>query len=66
MRMHGFAQAALARLADQKVTLQAWGSLLDELLDQMEAHRKLFLLDAGEQMSVVWCAMAHQTTDIFG
>jgi AcrR family transcriptional regulator len=52
MRMHGFAQAALARLADQKVTLQSWGALLDELLDQMEAHRKLFLMHERNQAAL--------------
>jgi AcrR family transcriptional regulator len=44
MRMHEFGKAALARLAGQTVTLQAWGSLLDELPDQMAAQRKLFLM----------------------
>src|SRR6202012_4263562 len=34
MRLHEFGRAALARLAGQPVTLEVWGSLLDELLDQ--------------------------------
>jgi AcrR family transcriptional regulator len=46
MRMHVFGKAALARVAGQPVTLQAWGSLLDELLDQMAAQRKLFMMHA--------------------
>jgi hypothetical protein len=28
------------------VTLQAWGSLLDELLDQMASQGKLFMMHA--------------------
>ena len=33
MRLHEFGKAALARLSGQTVTLQIWGSLLNELLD---------------------------------
>jgi AcrR family transcriptional regulator len=44
MRQHEFAKAALARLAGQTITLEIWGSALNELLDQMVAQRKLFLM----------------------
>jgi AcrR family transcriptional regulator len=44
MRMHELGKAALTRPPGQTMTLQAWGSLLDELLDQMAAQRKLFLM----------------------
>jgi AcrR family transcriptional regulator len=44
MRQHEFAKAALARLTDQTITLEIWGSALSELLDQMAAQRKLFLM----------------------
>jgi AcrR family transcriptional regulator len=44
MRMHELSKEALARLAGQPITLQAWGSALDELLHQMAAQRKLFLM----------------------
>jgi AcrR family transcriptional regulator len=44
MRQHDFAKAALARLAGQAITLETWGSALGELLDQMAAQRKLFLM----------------------
>jgi AcrR family transcriptional regulator len=52
MRMHEFGKAALARLAGQPVTLQAWGSLLDELPDQMAAQRKLFLMHERNQAAL--------------
>jgi AcrR family transcriptional regulator len=52
MRLHEFGKAALARLAGQAVTLQAWGSLLDELLDQMLAQRKIFLMHERNQAAL--------------
>jgi AcrR family transcriptional regulator len=44
MRVHEFGRAVLEPLAGQTVTLQMWGSLLNQLLDQMAAERKLFLM----------------------
>jgi hypothetical protein len=41
--------AALARLTGQTVTLQIWGSLLNELVDQMLAQRKIFLMHERNQ-----------------
>jgi AcrR family transcriptional regulator len=52
MRLHEFGKGALARLADQPVTLQVWGSLLNELLDQMLAQRKIFLLHERNQAAL--------------
>jgi AcrR family transcriptional regulator len=52
MRMHELSKAALARLPGQTVTLQAWGSLLDELLDQMAGQRKLFLMHERNQAAL--------------
>jgi AcrR family transcriptional regulator len=52
LRMHEFAKAALGRLSGQNVTLQAWGSLLDELPDQLAAHRKLFLMHERNQAAL--------------
>ena len=52
MRLHEFGRAALARLAGQTVTLQVWGSLLDEVLDQMLAQRKIFLLHERNQAAL--------------
>ncbi len=52
MRLHEFGKAALARLAGQTVTLQIWGSLLDDLLDQMLAQRKIFLMHERNQAAL--------------
>jgi AcrR family transcriptional regulator len=52
MRLHEFGKAALTRLTGQTVTLQTWGSLLDELLDQMLAQRKLFLMHERNQAAL--------------
>jgi AcrR family transcriptional regulator len=52
MRLHEFGRSALARLAGQPVTLQAWTSLLNELLDQMLAQRKIFLMHERNQAAL--------------
>jgi len=52
MRLHEFGRAALARLAGQTVTLQLWGSLLSEVLDQMLAQRKIFLMHERNQAAL--------------
>jgi AcrR family transcriptional regulator len=52
MRLHEFGRTALARLAGQTVTLQVWGSLLDEVLDQMLAQRKIFLMHERNQAAL--------------
>jgi AcrR family transcriptional regulator len=52
MRMHEFAKAALANPAGQTVTLQAWGSMLDELPGQVVAQRKLFLMHERNQAAL--------------
>jgi AcrR family transcriptional regulator len=52
MRLHEFGKAALDRLAGQTVTLQMWGSLLNELLDQMLAQRKIFLMHERNQAAL--------------
>jgi AcrR family transcriptional regulator len=52
MRLHEFGQAALERLAGQTVTLQLWGALLDEVLDQMVAQRKIFLMHERNQAAL--------------
>jgi AcrR family transcriptional regulator len=52
MRLHEFGQAALERLTGQTVTLQLWGSLLNEVLDQMLAQRKIFLMHERNQAAL--------------
>ncbi len=50
-RLHEFGKSALARLTGES-TLQVWGSLLSELLDQMVAQRKLFLMHERNQAAL--------------
>jgi AcrR family transcriptional regulator len=52
MRLHEFGKAALARLAGQTVTLQLWSSLLNELVDQMVAQHKIFLMHERNQAAL--------------
>jgi AcrR family transcriptional regulator len=52
MRLHEFGKAALDRLTGQTVTLQLWGSLLNEVLDQMLAQRKIFLMHERNQAAL--------------
>jgi AcrR family transcriptional regulator len=52
MRLHEFGKAALGRLTSQTVTLEAWNSLLGELLDQMPAQREIFLMHERNQTAL--------------
>ncbi len=52
LRLHEFGKAALARVTGQAVTLQTWGSLLNELIDQMLAQRKIFLMHERNQAAL--------------
>jgi AcrR family transcriptional regulator len=52
MRVHELSKEALARLSGQPVTLGTWGSALSELLTQMAAHRKLFLMHERNQAAL--------------
>jgi AcrR family transcriptional regulator len=49
MRLHAIGREALADLADSKVTLAKWRSLLDAVLTEMLAQRKIFLLHERNQ-----------------
>jgi AcrR family transcriptional regulator len=52
MRLHELGKEALARLTSQTVTLEAWGALLDELLDQMVGQRQIFLMHERNQAAL--------------
>jgi AcrR family transcriptional regulator len=52
MRLHEFGKAALDRLNGQTVTLQAWGALLNEMLDQAVAQRKIILMHERNQAAL--------------
>jgi len=49
MRLHAFGRDALARMGTEPVTLGQWAELLDLLVDQMLAQRKIFLLHERNQ-----------------
>jgi len=44
MRLHEFGRDALSKMAEEPVTVELWGSLLDQLLGQMLAQREIFLM----------------------
>jgi AcrR family transcriptional regulator len=52
MRQHELCKAPLARLTGQAVTPEIWGSVLGELLEQMVAQRKLFLMHERNQAAL--------------
>jgi AcrR family transcriptional regulator len=49
MRIHEFGRDALQHFQTEVVTLPAWGDLLGQLVDQMLAQRKIFLLHERNQ-----------------
>jgi AcrR family transcriptional regulator len=52
MRMHEFGKNALDSVGDQPMSLELWGQLLDQVVDQMLAQRKLFLMHERNQASL--------------
>jgi AcrR family transcriptional regulator len=49
MRLHEFGKDALGIVGDEPMTLELWGHLLDQLVDQMLAQRQLFLMHERNQ-----------------
>ena len=52
MRMHEFGKNAFNSMGDEPMTLELWGQLLDQVVDQMLAQRKLFLMHERNQASL--------------
>jgi AcrR family transcriptional regulator len=52
MRLHASGKDALRRLTEEPFSLSLWSSLLDDLLDQMIAQRKIFLLHERNQAAM--------------
>jgi AcrR family transcriptional regulator len=52
MRMHEFGKDALSKMQDAPVSLEQWGKLLDEVLDQLLAQRKIFLMHERNQAAL--------------
>lgn len=49
MRIHDFGRDALVRIGDEPVTLALWEELLNQVLGEMLAQRKLFLMHERNQ-----------------
>ena len=52
MRLHEFGKDAMAQLGDEPVTIERWAEILDGLVDQMLAQRKLFLMHERNQAAM--------------
>jgi AcrR family transcriptional regulator len=50
--LHEFGKDALDSVGDELMTLGLWGQLLDQIVDQMLAQRKLFLMHERNQASL--------------
>ncbi len=51
-RLHEVGRGALMQMGDQPVSLQEWGALLDQVVDQMLAQRKIFLMHERNQAAL--------------
>ncbi len=52
MRLHEFGKDALSQMTEEPVTLELWGELLDRIVGQMLAQRKLFLIHERNQAAL--------------
>jgi AcrR family transcriptional regulator len=52
MRLHEFGRVALLRMGEEPITMELWGELLDEIVDQMLAQRKIFLMHERNQAAL--------------
>jgi AcrR family transcriptional regulator len=52
MRLHEAGRDALMHMGDEPVTLEQWGTLLDQVVDQMLGQRKLFLMHERNQAAL--------------
>jgi AcrR family transcriptional regulator len=52
MRLHEFGKDALSQMTEEPITLQLWEELLDQVVGQMLAQRKLFLFHERNQAAL--------------
>jgi AcrR family transcriptional regulator len=52
MRLHDFGKDAMAQMGDGPVTIERWAVILDGLVDEMLAQRKLFLMHERNQAAM--------------
>ena len=62
MRIHDVGRDGLKKLIDGPVSLAAWESLLDTVLGQMLAQRKLFLMHERPLKNWASCSARRSTT----
>ena len=52
MRLHEFGKDALSQMTEEPVSLELWGELLDQVVGQMLAQRKIFLMHERNQAAL--------------
>jgi AcrR family transcriptional regulator len=52
MRLHELGKDALGRMEGEPITLALWGDLLDQIVEQMLAQRKIFLMHDRNQAAL--------------
>jgi AcrR family transcriptional regulator len=52
LRLHEFGRVALLRMGEEPITMALWGELLDEIVGQMLAQRKIFLMHERNQAAL--------------
>ncbi|MGA3147760.1 MAG: TetR/AcrR family transcriptional regulator [Acidimicrobiales bacterium] len=52
LRLHDFGKEALSLMTEEPVTLELWGQLLDGIVGQMLAQRKIFLMHERNQAAL--------------
>jgi AcrR family transcriptional regulator len=52
MRFHEFGKEALSMMTEEPVTIELWGELLDQIVGQMLAQRKIFLMHERNQAAL--------------
>ncbi len=52
LRLHEFGKDSLKQMGEGPVTLELWGELLDQIVDQMLAQRKIFLMHERNQAAL--------------
>ncbi|HWE65416.1 MAG TPA: helix-turn-helix domain-containing protein [Acidimicrobiales bacterium] len=52
LRLHEFGRDALSQIGDEPVTLAVWRAVMDQFVDQMLTHRKIFLMHERNQAAL--------------
>ncbi len=52
LRLHEFGREVLTKMGDEPATLELWGDVLDEIVGQIMAQRKIFLMHERNQAAL--------------